>query len=123
MLFVIFLNAMSFAIADKSLQNANLNAWIEIAQYIFSAIYIIEAAIHIIVDGFIIGKLTYLRSLINCFDFLIVVCAICEIIVNIVNAFTTHETHLNEPSTLGSFFRFMRAMRTINLLAGLYEIP
>lgn len=31
MLFVIFLNAMSFAIVDKSMQKKNLNYWIEVA--------------------------------------------------------------------------------------------
>jgi|LakMenE18May11ns_1017448.scaffolds.fasta_scaffold9150053_1 hypothetical protein len=76
--------------------------------------YILEALDKIIADGFVLGKKTYLRSPVSCFDFIIVLCAISEIIIKFVTTPSKKEA---------SFFRLMRALRTIKLLNGLYEFP
>ena len=112
MLLIIFLNAVSFAVYDKSDMKKTWNHVINISQYVFTAFYILEALDKIIADGFILGKETYLRNPVRFFDFIVVVCAIAEIFVKIATT----------PSKkIASFFRLMRALRTTKLLAGLYK--
>ena len=84
MLLIILLNAITFAVYDSSLQNKELNKVCDKLSYVFTAFYIIEATVKIISDGFVLGKGTYVRNPINCFDLVIITCAISEILMNLL---------------------------------------
>lgn len=81
-LFMIVLNAIAMAsvdyrFIDENYEPVSEGSWrnqaIEIAEFIFTIIFVGECAIKIIALGFFVGKNAYLRSAWNLFDFFIVI--------------------------------------------------
>ena len=75
----------------------------------FTVIYVLEAIIKIIADGFVMGEGTYLRDPINVFDFVIIFCAVAGFAFN---------GRINTSKPVRSFFRILRTLRVFKLLAG-----
>jgi len=80
---VIVMNSIAIALYDHSLQRQGLNQVLFKLSVVFCSIYTLEAIARIIANGFVIGKNTYLRSLANAFDFLIVVVSIAQIVIKV----------------------------------------
>lgn len=105
----IFLNCIAISAYDHSEQNKNLNFIAEQISAAFTVVYIIEAIIKIIADGFVMGKGTYLRNPTNVFDFLIIICSSVGFAFN---------NRINTSKKVRSFFRILRTLRVFKLLVG-----
>lgn len=110
---VIFLNCVTICFYDHSEKHKRRNEIAESISNWFTIIYIIEAVIKIIADGFIWDKGTYLRNPVNFFDFIIIVASIVRFVLgnNITNKRAI------------SFFRILRTLRVFKLLAGFQKVP
>lgn len=73
-LFFILFNCVALAVYDPtSASNVGRNAVLEDIEYLFLAVFTIEAVIKILAYGFLFAPGTYLRSPWNILDFVIVV--------------------------------------------------
>ncbi|XP_043195142.1 sodium channel protein 60E-like, partial [Amphibalanus amphitrite] len=82
----------------------------EEAEWIFLAIYSLEALIKSIAKGFILNKYTYLRSPWNWLDFIVVVLGYVTLFVNLGNLAGLRT------------FRVLRALKTVSIMPGLRTI-
>ncbi|KAJ8251798.1 hypothetical protein GJAV_G00225550 [Gymnothorax javanicus] len=57
--------------------------WMRIADFVCTAIYILEAMIKVLSRGFCIGRFTYLRDPWNWLDFLLILCALGSIFIDL----------------------------------------
>ena len=110
----IFLNCVAISAYDHSEQNKKLNYAAEQVSTAFTAIYILEAIIKIIADGFVMSEGTYLRDPINVFDFIIIICSAVGFAFN---------GRVSTSKTVRSFFRILRTLRVFKLLAGFQKVP
>lgn len=110
---VILLNSFSIAITDSSQRNQSLNDAMMIASFAFCAIYTLEAAMRIIVAGFVFGQNTYLRNLANLFDFVIVIISLLEFVFQVF---------ASEQTDALAVFRVLKVFRVARLLSSFYKI-
>ncbi|CAF3491897.1 unnamed protein product [Rotaria socialis] len=82
----------------------------EVNEYIFTAIYTVEALIKCVARGFILEKHTFLRDPWNWLDFIV-----------IVLAYITFFVHLGNVAVLRTF-RVLRALKTVAIVPGLKTI-
>jgi len=111
-MFVIFINCIVICMYDHSEERKRKNEIIEAIQNWLTIIYVLEAIIKIIADGFVWDKGTYLRNPVNVFDFIIVIASIARWSVGNVS---------NKRAI--SFFRILRTLRVFKLLAGFQKVP
>lgn len=84
-----------------------------IASFAFFAIYTLEAAMRIIVAGFVFGQNTYLRNFANLFDFVIVIISLLEFVFQV---FASDQTDAL------TVFRVLKVFRVARLLSSFYKI-
>ena len=69
--------ATGYHIYDYSVIDDDKFSWrnnlLDVTEYIFSAVFILECVLKVCAYGFILGKNTYLRDGWNCLDFIVVV--------------------------------------------------
>jgi hypothetical protein len=111
MMVVILLNSITIAAFDSSLQHQRANFVTQQVGQVFTAIYLLEAIMKTIANGFLIGQNTYLRDPLNIFDFAVVVSALLEVIL----------TRKGSSAKLLYLFRVLRSLRVLKLLAGFYK--
>ena len=96
---------------DETMRNRVLNQ----IDYIFSAVFIFEAMLKIITNGFVLGKKTYLRDPWNVIDFLIVLAAFIDFLLVILNVETESLSALKSIRVL----RVLRPLKAIKTLSSL----
>ncbi|GFH11380.1 EF-hand domain-containing protein, partial [Haematococcus lacustris] len=71
---IIIVNCITLALDDPSpaFPSSTLGRNLAVANYVFIALFTVEAVLKIIALGFVLGPNTYLRSGWNCLDFLVV---------------------------------------------------
>jgi hypothetical protein len=80
-------NSIVLALADYTDED-NLTEWnqkLDLADQVFTIIYVIEASVKIVAFGFIIHRKSYLRDPWNVIDFIVVVIGIISLIPNLPN--------------------------------------
>ena len=112
MMVSIILNSVTIALHDHSEQAAMLNSVLQRFGFVFTAIYVLEALIKIIANGFVFGKNTYLRNPFNIFDFAIVISSLVETVLN--QSFGDNVEAIQT-------FRTLRALRVLKLFTGFYK--
>lgn len=81
----IIANSVTIALHDHSEQADEFNDVLQKLGFLFTAIYVLEAIIKIVANGFVFGKDTYLRNPFNLFDFAIVVSSLVELVMNLTD--------------------------------------
>jgi voltage-gated sodium channel type XI alpha len=81
--------------------------------FLFTGIYVAEALIKVIANGFLFGQNTYLRNPFNMFDFAIVISALVEMLMNLRSENQNVEAIMT--------FRTLRALRVLKLFTGFYK--
>ena len=94
---------------DETQQNKILNK----IDIVFSSIFIIEAILKIITNGFVFGKRTYLRDPWNVIDFLIVIAAIFDMCMSAFNV----------DSEALSALKSIRVLRVLRPLKAVKTLP
>ena len=96
---------------DKTTRNQILNYF----DLFFSVVFILEALIKILANGFVLGKKTYLRDPWNVIDFIIVIAAIFDFITSLMNMESNALNALKSIRVL-RVLRPLKALKTLTSL-------
>ncbi|XP_065679404.1 voltage-dependent P/Q-type calcium channel subunit alpha-1A isoform X2 [Hydra vulgaris] len=114
LLALIIINSLLLALEDMTDQEATINNILSYVDYVFTAIFTLEAVLKLINYGCVLHHGSYFRGVWNCVDMFVVTCSITSIILNmkIKNASPAVKTVVKVLRVL----RVLRPLKVINKL-------
>jgi hypothetical protein len=110
-LVIILLNSVCMAVTNHRNPDAPINSYINVLEYIFLAIFIVECVLKIIAYGFFVGKTAYLKDGWNWLDFVVVVTGLLAIAL------------MYSGIQVGYSVGFIRVFRVMRPLRSLTTVP